>query len=158
MIRNVCVAALVAVLAGGVALAADPGKIELKAFKLKAGFDGGESLVGYNDGEEKLFFYTIGTATADIKIDDEAEYTITLDASCDEANKMFAQIKVKAGDAVVKDKFDLTQAAQKEYKFDVKLKKGEHKLSFEFLNDIYKENEYDLNFYIHVVKVEKKKK
>ncbi|HUR54744.1 MAG TPA: carbohydrate-binding domain-containing protein [Gemmataceae bacterium] len=157
MVRYACVAALVVAIGGGVALAADPGKVELKAFKMKPAFDGGESLVGYNDGEEKLFFYTNGTATADIKIDDEAEYTITLDASCDEAQKKFAQIKVKAGDAVVKDKFDLTQAAQKEYKFEVKLKKGEHKLSFEFLNDTYKENEYDLNFYIHGVKVEKKK-
>jgi hypothetical protein len=156
MVRNVCVVALVVALGGGVALAADPGKIELKAFKLK-GTSETADLVGYNEGEEKLFFYTNGTATADIKIDDEAEYTITLDASCDEAQKKFAQIKVKAGDAVVKDKFDLTQAAQKEYKFEVKLKKGEHKLSFEFLNDTYKENEYDLNFYIHGVKVEKKK-
>ena len=157
MVRIACVAALVVAVAGGVALAADPGKIELKSFKMKPGFEGGDSLVGFNEGEEKLFFYTIGTGTADIKIDDEAEYTITLDASCDEANKMFAKIKVKVGDTVVKDKFDLTQAAQKEYKFEVKLKKGEHKLSFEFLNDEYKENEYDLNFYIHGVKVEKKK-
>lgn len=157
MVRNVCVVALVVALAGGVAVAADPGKVELKAFKLKAAFEGGEALVGYNDGDEKIFFYTNGTATTDLKIDAEAEYTITLDASCDEADKKLAQIKVKAGDAVVKEKFDLTQAAQKVYTFDVKLKKGDHKLTFEFLNDTYKENEYDLNFYIHGVKVEKKK-
>ena len=157
MVRILCVAAVAGALGAGVALAADPGKIELKAFKTKAAFDGGGELVGYSDGDEKLFFYVNGTATADIKIDDEAEYTITLEASCDEADKKFAQIKVKVGGTVVKEKFDLTAAAQKTYTFDVKLKKGEQKLSFEFLNDTYKENEYDLNFYIHGVKVEKKK-
>ena len=157
MVRTLCVVALVGAFCGGVVLAADPGKLELKSFKLKAAFDGGSELVGHNTDEDKLFLYTNGTATADVKIDDEAEYTITLDASCDEADKKFAQIKIKVGETVVKEKFDLTQAAQKAYTFDVKLKKGEQKLSFEFLNDTYKENEYDLNFYIHGVKVEKKK-
>lgn len=157
MVRIACVAAVVVAVGGGFALAADPGKLDLKSFKLKAGFDGGESLVGHNADEDKLYLYVNGTAKADIKIDDEAEYTITLEASCDEADKKFAQVKVMAGTTVVKEKFDLTQAAQKAYTFDVKLKKGEHTLSIAFLNDTYKENEYDLNFYIHGVKVEKKK-
>jgi hypothetical protein len=156
MVRVTCVAALVFA-AGGVALAADPGKIDLKTIKTKPAFDGGGELVGYNEGEEKVFFYVNGTATAEVKLDADAEYTITLDASCDEADKKFAQIKVKVGDVVVKEKFDLTQADKKEYTFDAKLKKGDHKLTIEFLNDTYKENEYDLNFYIHGLKVEKKK-
>ena len=156
MVRILCVAALVVSLGAGLALAADPGKLELKSFKTKPAFEGGESLVGYNSDDEKLFFYVNGTAFRDIKIDEEAEYTITMEASCDEADKKFAQIKVKVGETVVKEKFDLTAAAKKTYTFDVKLKKGEQKLSFEFLNDTFKENEYDLNFYIHDVKVSKK--
>ncbi len=31
------------------------------------------------------------------------------------------------------------------------LKAGEHKIAIEFLNDVYKENEYDLNLYVHSV-------
>ena len=37
-----------------------------------------------------------------------------------------------------------------------KLKKGESKIVVAFLNDTYKENEYDSNLYIHSVKLEKK--
>ena len=33
------------------------------------------------------------------------------------------------------------------------LKAGDHKLAIAFLNDIYKENEYDLNFFVHGVTV-----
>ena len=40
----------------------------------------------------------------------------------------------------------------KDYKFNVPLKKGEHKLSIAFTNDTYKEGEYDSNFYVHAVK------
>jgi hypothetical protein len=38
----------------------------------------------------------------------------------------------------------------------VKLKKGESNLSIKFTNDVYKENEYDRNLFVHGVKIEKK--
>ena len=42
--------------AAGVVIAADPIKVELKEFKIKGSLPG--DLFGYNDGEDKLFFYT----------------------------------------------------------------------------------------------------
>ncbi len=146
----------VAVLLAGVAVvAAEPIKLELKNFKLKAASDG-ENLVGYDEGESRIYYYTNGTATADVKVPEDGEYTIKIDAGCTKAEKDFAQIKISVGDVVVKDKFDLTAEEQKEYTFTAKLKKGDAKLAIEFLNDKYKENEYDLNFFLYKASVEKK--
>jgi hypothetical protein len=45
----------------------------------------------------------------------------------------------------------------KEYKFPTPLKAGEHKLTIEFTNDIFKEGEYDRNLYVHAVSLKKVK-
>jgi hypothetical protein len=146
---------VLAVLLAGVAFAAEAIKAELKDVKVKAASD---DLGGYNEGDAKVFLYTGGTMTAELKGPADGEYTLTLDMSCDEAQGTKAQVKISAGDAVVKEKFDLTTTDTKEYTFDVKLKKGENKFVIEFLNDKFKENEYDLNFYLHGLKIEAKKK
>lgn len=149
-------------LAAGAALAgaaaADPIKIAYKDFKAKSTAEANESLVMVQDDQEKIFFAVTGTAVAEIKIPEDGDYTLTIEASCDEADKEKAKIKIKLGDEVVKESFELTDTDPKEYKFDVKLKKGTTKLSIEFLNDKYKENEYDLNFALHSAKLEQKKK
>jgi len=152
--RLVCAAVLFA--AAGVAVAAEPIKIELKDFKCKAKSDNAE-LVGYNDAEGKIFFYTFGTATADVKVPADGEYTITVAASCDEAQNEKAKFKLTVGDEVVAKEFALTQTAEKKYPIAARLKKGDAKLVIEFLNDKYKENEYDLNLYVHAVTIEPKK-
>jgi hypothetical protein len=144
-------------LAAGAAVAADAIKVELKDFEFKAKNDGTPAdLFGHNEGEGKLFLYAHGSALAKVTIPEDGEYTVVIEASCDEAKNEKAKIKVTVGDVVVKDDFALTAAEAKEYKFPAKLKKGEHKLGIEFLNDEFKEGEFDRNLYIHKAAVEKK--
>jgi hypothetical protein len=156
MLRNFWVGAVVVLAFAGTAVAADAITVALKDMKCKQAegitFEG----VQYVEGDSKIAFYTNGTATADIKVPEDGEYTITIEMSCDEAQGEKAQMKLTAGGTVVKDKFDLTQTAAKEYPFTAKLKKGDAKLVVEFLNDKYKENEYDLNLYVHAITIKKK--
>ena len=150
-IRALALVALAVV--AGPAIAADAIKIELKDYKVKSATD---ELGGHNEGDGKLFLYSFGTMTAEPAIPDDGTYTLILEMSCDEAKGEKAQVKITAAGEVVKEKFDLTAAEAKEYKFEVKLKKGKAKLVIEFLNDKFKEGEFDLNFYLHSAKLEKK--
>ena len=156
MLRRVLFA-VVLFAAVGAAVAADPIKLDLKDFKCKAKSETADTLVGYNDAESKLFFYTFGTATAAVKVPADGEYTITVEASCDEALNEKAKFKLTVGDEVVAKSFELKELGAKEYTFPAKLKKGDAKLVIEFLNDAYKENEYDRNLYVHAVKLDPKK-
>ena len=151
--RTALTLAAVVAAAGLAAAAARLGKIELKDFTFKKGGD----LAGLNEGDGKLFFYSFDTAEAKVSLPEDGEYTITIEASCDAAEKENAKFTLKVGDVEVKKEFPLTTPDQKEYTFTAKLKKGDPKLSIEFTNDKYKEGEYDLNLYVHAVKVEKKK-
>ncbi len=159
MLRRTLCAAVVVAVAVGAAAAAEAIKVELKDFKFKdaEGNDTTSELYGFNEGEGKLFLYTNGAAVATVKVPEDGEYTITLELSCDEAKGEKAKVKLKVGDNVVKDSFELKSTEAKEYPFTAKLKKGEQKLSIEFLNDEFKEGEYDRNLFIHAVKLEKKK-
>jgi hypothetical protein len=156
MLRTFWVAVVMLAVAGTV-VAGEVITVELKNMKCKPaeGITFAEG-VQYVESESKIAFYTNGTATAEIKVPEDGEYTITLGMSCDEAQGEKAKMKLTAGGAVVKDKFDLTQTAAKEYPFTAKLKKGDATLVIEFLNDKYKENEYDLNLYVHTIKIKKK--
>lgn len=156
MVTRLLFAGVAVLFAVAAVAAADPIKLDLKEFKTKAAFDGGENLVGYDENDSRVFLYTNGSATAAVKVPEDGEYTIKIEAGCTKADKEFAQIKVSVGDVVVKDKFDLTAEEQKEYTFTAKLKKGDTKLTIEFLNDKYKENEYDLNFFLYKASLEKK--
>jgi hypothetical protein len=139
-------------------VAVEPIKVELKDFKCTT-VDGKDTeAVGFNEGDSKIFFYTHGIAKADFKAPEEGDYTLVFEASCDEAMKTLAKIKIMQGEKELKKEFELTSSEMKAYKIDVKLKKGDNKISFEFLNDLYKEGEYDLNLYLHSVKFEEKKK
>ena len=158
MIRRTLYAVAVLALMVGLVAAAEPIKVALKDFKMKPKNEGSpEELLGYNEGEAKLYFYIHGTGSADIKVPEDGEYTLTIEASCDEANKEKAKIKVMIGEEVITKEFELKQVEAKAYEFTAKLKKGSPKLSIEFLNDLFKEGEYDMNLYIHSVKLEKKK-
>jgi hypothetical protein len=157
MSRALASALALAGLCVGVAAAADPIKVDLKDFKWKCKFDSGDALGGYEEGEGKLFFYTFGTQTATVKIPEDGEYTITVEASCNAAEKEMAKFKLDVGDVEVAKEFTLKEEAAKSYELTAKLKKGEQKLVIEFLNDKYKDGEYDLNLYVHGVKIEPKK-
>jgi len=152
--------AAVAVLAaavGGVAVAADEVKVTLKDFKWKAKFEGGEQLGGYDENENRFFFYGHGTATGDVTIPEDGDYTITLDASCTKVDKEHAKFKLTVGDVVVAKEHECTTEEAKKYSFPAKLKKGKQALAIEFLNDVFKEGEYDMNLFVTAVAVEKKK-
>lgn len=155
MVKRMLVVAAVVCLTAGVVAAAEAITVELKEFKPKG--DVSADLFGYNEGEGKLFFYTNGAMEAPVDVPEDGEYTITVEASCDEAQNEKATFKLTVGDEVVAKDFALTETGTKAYKFTAKLKKGKTKLAIEFLNDKFKENEYDLNLYVHSVKLEMKK-
>ena len=60
------------------------------------------------------------------------------------------------GEAVGKETL-LTADDEKDYTLTAKLKAGERKLVVEFTNDVYKENEYDRNLYVHAVTLKRVK-
>jgi Ca-dependent carbohydrate-binding module xylan-binding len=153
MVKRMMLAVVLGLFGLSLAIAAEAIKIDLKAAKLKSAND---DVAGYDEGENRVFLYTNGTITADVKVPEDGEYTLKLEAGCTEADKEKAKIKITIGGEVVKEKFDLTAEEAKEYPFTVKLKKGDTKLVVEFLNDKYKENEYDLNFFLYKASIEKK--
>lgn len=148
------IAPLFALAVGVVAGAADPIKIDLGDFKLTPALKGKDELLKYEN--DTISFYINGTAAAKLTVPADGDYVIVVDAACTAALKENAKFTLKVGDTVVKEKFELTTEDQKEYKFDAKLKKGDATLSIEYTNDVYKENEYDRNLFIHGVRVEKK--
>jgi hypothetical protein len=153
------VAALALTLGAASAVAADAVKVPpLSEFKWKPGFEGGSELGGYDSGEDRFFFYSFGTASAEVAIPEDGEYTITVEASCTEAQKEFAKFKLTVGETEVAKEHACTTEEKKKYTFTAKLKKGKQALAIQFLNDAYKENEYDRNLFFHAVAVEPKKK
>jgi len=142
----------------GTVRAADEVKVDLKTFKWKCAFEGGADLGGYDEGENRFFFHTNGSATGDVTIPEDGEYTITVEASCSAAQKEFAKFKLTVGDVVVAKEFACTTEDAKKYTFTAKLKKGKQPLAIAFLNDVFKEGEYDRNLFVYSVTVEKKAK
>jgi hypothetical protein len=140
-----CVAVLCA---AGFAVAAD--EVKLADFKFTPAGEG----LGLNDGEGKLFFYVVGTATAEVEVKADGTYEFSVELSGDRGEKDLPKVKVSLGGQVVEKEFLLPQAEAKVYKFKGELKKGKNKIDIEFLNDSYKENEYDCNLYVHSVKFE----
>jgi hypothetical protein len=155
MFRNAVCAVAVGFLAAGIAAAAEAIRVSLSDFKIRG--DLSDDLFGYDEIQDRLFFYTNGAMEAEVKLPEDGEYTITVEASCDEALDEKAKFKLTIGDEVVAKEHTLTQLDPKTYTFTAKLKKGEAKLAIEFLNDAFSEGEYDRNLYVHAVKLEKKK-
>ena len=119
-------------------------KLELKSAKYKPAFEGGGDLVGYNEGEEKAFFYTNGTVTFTAKVPASGEYTITLNASCQAALKENAKIDITLNDKSVSKDLTLKTEDPKDYEFTAKFKEGENKLVIAYTNDVYKENDQEI--------------
>ena len=158
MFRRLFLTAVAVVVAGvGFAVAADAISVELKDFKLKSDYANNEDGVALNEADGKIQFYSNGTAIATIKVSEAGEYDILIEASCDAAEKKNATMTVKVDDIVVKENLELTTVDAKTYTFTTKLKKGDVKLSIAFTNDVYKENEFDRNLYVHKVKIDPKK-
>ena len=158
MFRRLFLTAVAVVVAGvGFAVAADAISVELKDFKIKSDYANNDDGVALNEADGKIQFYSNGTAIATIKVSEGGEYDILIEASCDAAEKKNATMTVKVDDIVVKENLELTTVDAKTYTFTTKLKKGDVKLSIAFTNDVYKENEFDRNLYVHKVKIDPKK-
>jgi len=133
---------------------ADTIEIKLKDFKFKVKEEM-SSLFGLNEDEGKLFYYANGSAEVPVKVPADGEYEIVVKASCDPAQNERAKFKVSVNGQLAGKETLLTVDEAKEYKLPAKMKSGEHKLAIEFTNDVYKENEFDRNFYVHSVAVKK---
>jgi hypothetical protein len=131
--------------------------IELKAFKFKVP-EQQANLFGLNEDEGKLFFYSNGLAEASFKVPKDGDYEIVVKASGDPAMNERAKFKLAVDGKEFGKETVLTADDAKEYTLTGMLKAGEHKLSVEYTNDVYKENEYDRNFYLHGVTVKPAKK
>jgi hypothetical protein len=129
--------------------------VDLKTFKFKVE-DKIKELFGHNEGEGKLFFYTNGVGESIVKAPADGDYVITVKASCDPALNERAKFKLAIDGELVGKETLLTADDAKDYEFTTKLKAGDRKLSIEFTNDVYKENEYDRNLYVHGVTVKRK--
>ena len=153
--RRLFLAALGSLFAVGFAAAADT-EIKLADFKVAAkGKDAPAELVGFNDGEGKIFMYVVATATAEFEAKEEGVHKFKLEISGDMAKKDHAKFKLTIGGKEIEKEFELKQNDAKVYTFKADLKKGKQKIEIEFLNDEYKEGEYDCNLYIHSVKFDK---
>jgi hypothetical protein len=149
-------AAALAVAVGGVVVAADAIKPDLKDFKWKCKFEDGEALGGYDENDSRFYFYSFGTATGEVAIPEDGEYTVTVEASCSKAEKDLAKFKLTVGEVVVAKEHECTAEEPKKYALPAKLKKGKQPVVIEFLNDKFKEGEYDLNLFVSSVAIEKK--
>jgi hypothetical protein len=151
------VAALAALLlALPVAAAEGDISVDLSKFTFKVD-ENLASLFGYSADEGKLFYYAGGAGETTIKLPADGDYEVIVTASCDPALNERAKFKVSVnGEAVGKETL-LTDDGQKEYKLALKGKAGEHKLAIEYTNDVYKEGEYDRNFYVHGVTIKAEK-
>jgi hypothetical protein len=131
-------------------------QLQLKAASYKAAYENAGDMVGYNENEEKAFFYTNGSVEFKCQFPADAEYTLTLEASCQAAEKELAKIDIEVnGKSVIKN-FTLTSEDPKDYSFTIKGKAGEGTIKVIFTNDKYKEGEYDLNLYLHKASLKKK--
>jgi hypothetical protein len=126
--------------------------LDLKSFKFKVPMEMA-SLFGLNEDEGKLFYYSNGAAETTFKVAKEGDYDIVVKASCDSALNERAKFKLLIDGKEVGKETLLSADEPKEYTLKEKLKAGEHKLVVEYTNDIYKENEYDRNFYLHGVTI-----
>jgi hypothetical protein len=135
---------------------AKPLSVELSSFSFKVPKEKAD-LFSYNEGEGKLCFYSNGVAEAKVKVAEEGDYEVAVSASGDKALKVGAKFKVALDGKVLGKETETSDGDPKEYKFPATLKAGEHTLSVEFTNDVYKEGDYDRNLYVHGVTLKKVK-
>jgi len=109
-------------------------------------------LFGYDDSAGRIFLYSGGTIVVPVKLTADGDYELAINAACDEADGQKAKFNVTIDGQPASDDVTCTTTDAKEYVIRVAgLKAGDRKIGISFLNDIYKENEYDLNFYVHGV-------
>lgn len=109
---------------------------------------------GYDDGAGRIFLYSGGAIVLPVTLTDDGNYELAISAACDEADGQKAKFSVAINGQAVGDEVTCTTIDAHEYVIKAPgLKAGDHKIAITFLNDIFKENEYDLNFFVHGVTV-----
>ena len=107
---------------------------------------------GYDEGGGRLFLYSNGAIELPMKVAADGDYEFAISAACDEAMGIKAKFSLTLDGQVINPEVTLTAVEAKEYVVKAPgIKAGEHKVAIAFLNDMYKENEYDLNLYVHGV-------
>ncbi len=127
---------------------AKPVSVDLTKFK---GPSQNADLFGYNEGDGKLFYYTAGTIELAAQVPADGDYEVAVTASCDEAQGQKAKWTLAVDGQPTGGEQACTTADAKDYAIKASLKAGERKIAIAFLNDLFKEGEYDLNFYVHGV-------
>jgi hypothetical protein len=109
---------------------------------------------GYDDGAGRIFLYSSGAIVLPVTLTADGDYELAISAACEEADGQKAKFSVTINGKAVGDKVTCTTVDTHEYVIKAPgLKAGDHKIAITFLNDLYKENEYDLNFFVHGVTV-----
>lgn len=126
--------------------------VDLRGF---AGPTDNAELFGYDENNGRLFFYSGGIMTLPVRLSGDGDYDLVINAACDEAKGEKAKFTVSVDGQPVGGEITCSTTEAKEYVVKAPvLTAGEHKIAIEFLNDVYKENEYDLNLYVHGVKLQ----
>jgi hypothetical protein len=131
-------------------------KVSLKDVKWKVP-ESIKDLFGYDETNERLFFFANGAGEWMVKIPGDGEYQIIVKASCDSAANERAKFKLSIADKLIGKETQLTDDDPKEYALKGSLKGGERKLAIEFTNDAYKAGEFDRNLFIYAVTLKKTK-
>jgi hypothetical protein len=142
--------------AGMAATLADEIKLALKDAKFKPAEGVPADLFGYDEGEEKLFFYTNGPAEWTVTLPADSAYELIVKASDTKAQDEHAKFRVVVNEKSFSKEIALDSDEPKDYTVTIKGKAGENKIAIEFTNDAYKEGEYDRNLFVHAVTIKKK--
>lgn len=108
---------------------------------------------GWDDGEMRLHYWSNGTGEFTVKVPADGEYEIVVAAASQPALNVHASFKVAADGKAVGAETTCTSEDAKDYTFPATLSAGDRRISVAFTNDIYKENEYDRNFFLNGLKL-----
>jgi hypothetical protein len=131
----------------------DKTPIKADLSKIKFTSQAGAELFGWDDGESRAFFLTNGLGEVTVSIPADGVYEVVITASCNAAKGENAKFNLKVDGGQVGKETQLKSEDAKDYTFTMPLEAGARKIGTEFTNDLYKEGEYDMNFYLHGVKV-----
>ena len=113
-----------------------------------------DSLIGaekFSARSSRLTLASSGTVTLQADLPFGGLYTLTLQASGDQAGDQPVKIEVKSGR--VKKTVDIPADKPTEYSVQFRLGRGTRKIDISFINDYYVANKADRNFHLHHLKL-----
>jgi hypothetical protein len=119
--------------------------------KVKWGQEGDN--FGWDDGEMRLHFWSNGSGEFTVRVPADGEYQIVVTATSQPALNEHAKFKVTADGRPVGVETTCTSEEARDYPLTAALLAGDRKISVSYTNDVYKENEYDRNFFLNGLKL-----